>query len=236
VSITISWADAGDGTGGTITVAGADPATLVTVYAQTVDASGLYTLAFAAVGTRMGSGVVPLVIAPAYRWFYADGTVSGSPARSALVYGAATDSTQSVHDRCMAAVRSRLMALTMTGTPNARVYAKESGDWKATQYPCLVLSKAGYTETQPGMTTGKDDIGYAVCVEARDAAPIDWERLGPRYTLWRQQMERALRHQRLSGVPEVIEVSIEPGPALEKRDADVAVRFVARCVSREARG
>lgn len=246
MSLTLTWADAADGTGGTATIAGAD-AEAVTVYAQVVDATGLRSPTWVEVGTRSGDGTVSVTLTPAYYWARADGEVSGSPAISNLVYALASDHEDALASRCVDAVAARLAGLIMAAasdaasasSPNERVYKHALPNENLMQYPCILLSHESTQETQEGMTTGKDDIGYPIRVRLIDRADAIQPARRKLWLMWRQQMFRGLRNQRLAGITEILTVKVEPGPVLDPQPPEyqiVVLSFVVRCLVRETRG
>jgi len=245
VAISIAWADSQDGTGGVATVAGADAAT-VTIYKQTVDATGLRSPAFAVAGTRSGNGTLTLTLAPGYYWIYAQGLVSGALAISNLAYVYATEATDALAARCVDAVAARLAGLSMAALngsvsiPNDRIYKRTVAAPDGTMaYPCIVLSHEGQRESQEGTTTGKDDIGYPVNVWVLDRDDASREARRKGWLKWRQQVFRSLRNQRLAGVTEVLTVKVEPGMVFDPKLPDyqiVVLGFVVRVLCRELRG
>lgn len=249
MAISITWADAADNTGGTVTIAGADNA-LVTVYAQAVDAAGLRSPTFLSVGTRTGNGTVVITptpgTTPGYLWLYAQGLVSGSAAVSNLVYALASDSSTALIQRCVDAIAARLAGLTMAASnsggsaPNDRIFKVlyPAPDGLFT-YPCIILSHEGVAEEQPGTLTNRDDIAYPVHVWVCDRK--DTTEAGPRpaWLLWRQQVFRALRNQRLAGLTEVMTVEITPMNIVDSllpAEAMTVLGFTAHVLCRETRG
>lgn len=245
MAIAITWTDSADGTGGVVAVTGADN-TLVTIYSQAVDATGLRSPVFASAGTRTGNGNVSVSLSPGYYWLYAQGQVSGSLAISNLAYSYATEATDALASRCVDAVAARLAGLTMAAgsgsvsIPNERIYkrtfAAPDGSFA---YPCILLCHEGQRESQEGTTTGKDDIAYPinVLVLDRDDASREARRKG--WFKWRQQVFRALRNQRLAGVTEVLTVKVEPSVIVDPKLNDfqvVVLGFTLRVVCRELRG
>lgn len=244
MALAITWTDSADGTGGTVTVAGSDAAT-VTVYKMAVDATGLTTPTFTSAGTRSGDGTVSVSLSAGYYWIYASGTVSGSPAISNLVYAYATEDTDALISRCVDALAARLAGLTMTtgsgvSVPNERIYKRIVPEPDATvEFPCILLTHEGNRESQDGTTTGKDDIGYPVNVLVCDRHGADFVTKRKTWMKWRQQVFRALRNQRLAGVTESLIVRMEPLTMFDPKLPSyqhVILGFVARCVCRETRG
>ncbi len=244
MAIAITWTDAADNTGGTVTITGADAA-LVTVYKMAVDATGLTTPTFISAGTRSGNGDVTVTTSAGYYWIYAQGLVSGSPAISNFLYAYVTEDTDALASRCMDAVAARLAGLTMTteigvSLPTARIYKRIVPDPEGTvEFPCILLTHDGNRESQEGTTTGKDDIGYPINVLVCDRHGADLVSKRKTWLKWRQQVFRALRNQRLAGVVESLIVKMEPLQTFDPKLPSyqhLILGFVARCVCRETRG
>src|SRR4051812_49107415 len=104
MALTLTLTDAADGSGFTGAVTGADAAT-VTVYTHQAGDT-----AWAVSGTRTGNGTLALATGTGYFSAYAAGTVSGSPAASLVVTGAATSGTQSLHEREMLGLAAAFQA------------------------------------------------------------------------------------------------------------------------------
>lgn len=248
MALAITWTDAEDGTGGTLAVTGADSATTVTAYAQAVDATGLRTPTWTSKGTRSGDGSMTVSLDPGYYWLHVAGTVSGSPAISNLAYAYATEATDALASRCMDALAARISGLTMAGAsdtagtasyPNARVYKQVLPQEGLVQYPCVLLTLEGESESQEGTTTNKDDIGYPIQVAVVDRADSLQPTRRKLWLKWRQQVFRAIRNQRLAGVTESLIVKVTPRLVFDPRLPSyqvVILGFLARCLCRETRG
>jgi Rps23 Pro-64 3,4-dihydroxylase Tpa1-like proline 4-hydroxylase len=90
-------------------------------------------------------------------------------------------------------------------------------------------------------TNALDDVHYDVIVTIFDRdnqEPTLAENLD-RHLLWREQISRSFRNQRLTGVPEVINAAVEPAEALVeeawKHELMVSA-LLLRFTSRETRG
>lgn len=251
MALAITWTDAADATGGTVAVTGSDVGQTVTINAMAVDATGLRTPTFSQVGSRTGDGDVTITPAantvPGYLWIYASGTVSGSPAISNLVYALASDNSEALASRCVDALASRLAGLTMdpaddtpSGTaPNANIYKRILPSDYIVQYPCIILSHEGQSEGQPGTLTQKDDVEYPVNVYLADRNDGNNFARRKSYLLWRQQMFRALRNQRLAGITEVLTVKVQPMQVFDPKLPAyglVVCGLVCRVWVRETRG
>ncbi len=149
------------------------------------------------------------------------------------------DASTSVHERCLSAIEDRLSDLVMVGNPNANIYKYLVPRDETISLPCIMLTLEGERETQPGTLTGTDDIGYPIGVSILDRNDQRDTTNRAKYLLWRQQISRALRHQRLAGVPEIFTVNVEPRAVVDPQLPHFAyfvTGLVARCMSREVRG
>lgn len=240
MAITLTVADNADGTGAVATIAGSAGGTTNTVYAQLVDATGLRSPTFTSVGSRSGDGTVNLTLAPAYYWAHVSNLSGSTTTVSNMAYFAVTDATEAVLERCLDAVKARLEGLVMAGQLNARVYDQTVLNDKVVQYPAVILSLEQEVEQQPGILTGRDDIGYGIRLAVVDRIDADYTAKRATLLMWRQQIFRALRQQRLAGVTEVYQVKIEPGPVVDWNAAQGyqyhVSSMVVRCLSREIRG
>jgi hypothetical protein len=244
MTLALEWADAQDGSGGTLTVSGSAGGTIV-VYACRIDALSLAALAWTSVGTRVGDGTLTLALTyPAYYWLYAteDGTVDlAAPIRAPV-----TTSASSVTERFKDALAARFSELVMTpanvgGTvPNDKVYKRILPAPDLTiEYPCIILSNEGVAESLVGGTNARDDVGYPVVVWMLDRNNSSYSERDGLYTLWRQQLIRAVRNWRAVGVSEIMTVQVEPQPIYDPKLPAyelVVSGFVARGLARELRG
>jgi hypothetical protein len=235
---TLAVADLQSGTGATATITTSTAGSSNAVsYLSAAGASGGATWTLA--GTRTGDGTLSLSLPVAYYWFRCDSTVSGLSSTSNLVYSAVSDNALAVHERALLAIQARIQGLTLDGLPVANVYAQLFPNDKVITLPCVLLTLEGLSETQPGTLTGLDDIGYPVRISICARNDGDYVTNRGRYLLWRQQIARALRNQRLSGVTEVFDVRLEYGQVVDRKlpaFAFFVTGLTARAMSREIRG
>lgn len=216
----LAVADNADGSGNVATITGSDSASTNTLYYAPY--SGLQTtLVWRSAGSRTGDGAI--AVAPTSSngivgqyWWYALSAESGSTLASNVVFEPATDQTTSVHYRCLLATQTRLIGLALSGFSASSIIIRwQTRAWMPednARCPLIVLTPAG-KEGQPGILTGQDDILYPiniVLVDRATALPPDDARNVAQNLLWRQEIFRALRNQRLVGVPEIIVARVEP--------------------------
>lgn len=152
-----------------------------------------------------------------------------------------------VHDRCLYAVRDVVRGLNLKGVPRLSIQVMKVpdvsrlyGSGRRYAWPAVVIHPIGAETMDPAAGNNRrDDVGYPcnVSIFEKDNQKLQ-ANLG-RHLEWREKICRGLRHQDLPRVPEVIRVTIEPGPIgpyeLWKTGL-FATTILARCLSREPRG
>ncbi len=147
------------------------------------------------------------------------------------------DPSLAVHERMILAIKTVIEGLPLAGSPP--VYDQLFPNDKVVTLPCILLTLEDMQETQPGILTGLDDIGYPVRVSIVDRNDGDYTVNRPKYLLWRQEIFRAIRNQRLPAVTESAMTFVEPAPIVDKNLPAYAYfisSLVVRCISREKRG
>lgn len=234
MSLTLQLQDNADGSGGVATLTGTTGASVSLFNSRFQGTMG--TLAAVAAGSRVGDGTIVVAPGNGYYLWYAQTTSLFSN----VVYQALTDGTQSVHYRCLLGTQAELLALSLSGMPGGNILVKWlPRHWEridSTPQICIVpLGKEG----QPGLLTGLDDIEYPVVIATIDKDNNDYTLNLALRTLWRQQIFRTFRHQRLPGVPEIITTPMVTeyvvDPALFNRNYFYSA-LLARFRSREVRG
>jgi len=200
-----------DGTGVTATVTGSGGGT-VTFYYQPIDRTSYSTG-----GSRTGNGTISVSLDVGYFFGYAK---EGSDV-SNVVYFAATDVGDSVHDRCLRAVQSKIQSLLLPGVANDSIRVRKIPELRdfvgknpLYSWPALLISPFGQ-ETNVVATNVRDDVGYPVVisliVDAEAQKNQDFEKRIEPYLKARETIARAFRYQRLAGVPEIWNTNIKPG-------------------------
>jgi hypothetical protein len=236
--------DHGDDTGATATISGAASQSTNTVYVQSFGGD-LGGGAWTAGGSIAGNGDVALALATGHYFAYAVSSVGGLQAVSAVSYFVVTDGVESIHTRCLTAAQARIRLLALTGLDNASVVIEKLPAGRnltaGVGLPAVILSPHRAAMPATAGTNSQDDVHYDVLVAIfdRDNQEPTLEANLDRHLLWRQQIARAFRNQRLAGVPEVINSEVEPAEGLldeawkrELMTSAVLVRFT----SRETRG
>ncbi len=249
MSFALAVADAQNGTA-VATVTGSDAGSSNVVYAAPVS-QGPAPVFWRPVGTRTGDGTVTVTLDPALYYFYATGLVSAVQVAAPPLIQSLSLSPTAVQEQVEAAILARCQTLTLAagtaGLPAALPAShmvrfpvlSEEILLLAPSLPCLLVTKPQVPESQPGKLNNRDDIGYPCLVTLLDnAGTTEQDRL-PTYSLWRQQIFRAIRHQRLSGAPTVMTVEVEPQPIVSWKPPEWLKIFSSiqfRAISRESRG
>lgn len=231
--------DKQDGSGVIATVTGSDGGT-VTFFIQPIGRT-TYSIG----GTRTGDGEIDVDLSTGYFFGYALEALNVSN----VVYFAATDVGDSVHDRCLRAVQAKIQSLQLPGIPNDSIRVMKIpqmrafvGDAKLYDFPALLISPTGQ-ETNVVATNLRDDVGYPVAISLAVGAELqknqDYEARIEPYLKARESIARAFRYQRLAGVPEIWNTNIKPGAIYspEVIQAGIWAGYMTfEFVSREVRG
>ncbi len=242
----LSIADNGDGLGATATISAAALASSNTIYVQSFHgelAAGVWTAA----ATITGNADSLLNLTTGHYFAYAASSLGGATAVSSIVYFVVTDGLESLHVRCLAAVQARISSLSLGGLPAGNVVIRKLpidrglGTSGGVGLPAIVLSPRRAAMPPATGTNGLDDVDYDVLVaifdrdnqEPTQALHLD------RHLLWREQIARAFRNQRLTGVPQVINAAVEPAEGMLEeawKHEMMVSALLLRFTSRETRG
>jgi hypothetical protein len=211
---TLAVADLQNGGGATATVTGADAGASVVVYVAPVDQGG-QPPAWTAAGSRTGSGTVSLSgLTPKLYYGYAKSTLSGSTAASAPVEFTVSRAGRAVIDYALDAILGRLQTLTFAAVgsypatiPSSRIVRRDSFNETVLatlpEKPCICCS-LGKSFSFIGGTNARDDLAESVVAVLLDygspANPVPQ----PAWEKWGEQISRAVRHQRLTGIETLV--------------------------------
>ncbi|MBE3132933.1 MAG: hypothetical protein IMZ55_05630, partial [Acidobacteria bacterium] len=190
-----------------------------------------------------GDGTVAISLASGHYLAYTKSTVLTVTAASSPVYFVVTDADEAVHYQILTAVKARVLAATLAGIANASVLVKKLplerlflGE-SAPALPGVIISPQRPAMPPAAGVTSKDDVIYGVLITliAADNQEITVAANMDAYLLWLEQVAQAFRHQRLTGVSEVFDCSVEPyDPVLPQAWAQnkwasaVLLKFTAR--------
>jgi len=236
--------DHADGSGATATLSGAADGSNNQLFMQSFQGE-LADGEWASAGSLMGNGDVTLDLPPGHYFAQAVSTLGTLLRATPVVYFVVSDAQESIHTRCAAAVQARIRLLALSGVSSEQVVIEKVPAIRNRQgadaFPAIIITPQRTAMPTVAGTNGRDDVQYDVLV-----AMIDRDNQEPtltanldRHLLWRQQVARAFRNQRLLGVPEVINSEVEPAEGLLddawKREL-MASALLLRFTSREPRG
>jgi hypothetical protein len=166
---------------------------------------------------------------------------------SSVTYFVVTDGLEALHARCLAAVQARIVALALSGVPSDQVVIRKLPAGRrlvgsdGIGLPAIVISPRRAAMPPTSGTNGTDDVDYDVLVSIldRDNQEPSLEANMDRHLLWREQIARAFRNQRLIGVETVINAAVEPAEGLLEeawKHELMASALLLRFTSRETRG
>jgi hypothetical protein len=219
MAVTLTIVDKADGTGATATIAGSTGTN--TVYAQ--DFGGdLGTGLWVSKGTRSGDGTVSLSLAVGHYFAY----VSGA-AVSPVVYKRIRD-----------AVVARLKLLGLAGIVNKNIVGREIRIQRDLALPCCVVSYGTPSMDLRAGVLSLDEVVYPIDVAFFDKDNESHDKDGT-YTLWEEKAAKGFRNQRLTGVSEVFNCAVTPGPAIDFeawKSNEFLGALTLKFSSRESRG
>jgi hypothetical protein len=238
----LSIADNGDNTGARATVSAAI-GSANTVYVQSF-AGDFTTRPWQAVAWLNGSGSAALNLAAGHYFGYALSSFGGNVGVSAVSYFVVTDGLEALYARCLAAVQAKIRLLLLAGLSSDNVVVQKlplERHRVGGALPAIVLSPHRSAMPSSAGTNSLDDVNYDVLVTMldRDNQEASLELNLDRHLLWRQQIARAFRNQRLIGVPEVINAAVEPAEGILSdawKHELMASALLLRFTSRESRG
>jgi hypothetical protein len=237
---TLAVNDNADGTGGVATISAGDVDSMHDVFVQAVDGE-LGTSAWTNAGSRVGNGNVNIAVAPGFYWVKVEAANGSESVTSNLVYTHFTDGEQAVLYRCLVAVQARIQGMALAGIANERIVIRKVPDDRNVAKPAVVIAPLRQESLDPAEgTNNRDDVGYPVIVAALDADNQNPSSNHDRNLLWRERLRQAFHHQRLPGVDEIINGTVEPLPIVDTpawfdRNTYMTAMIV-RLTSRERRG
>jgi hypothetical protein len=202
-------------------------------------------------GNRQGDGSLTFSLPAGMYWAKMLSTIS-SPLQQAiapLVMFGATSGLTDVHEQCVLATISHLQGINFNGTVTSTSGVVTVNGVGVTDglvpidefltFPCIMVTAENVSENYAGMTNARDDEGFPVRVTIIDQSDMVTSSAmaarRPKYTKWREQIERAFSRQRLGGVPDIFDSFVEPGPIVDGKLPEqqyvvsgMTVRFMER--------
>lgn len=252
---TLDFADAADGTGGTLTITGSTGGATNTFYTQPLDSSWYGDQGWTSRGSRSGDGVLTVVCPPGVYMSYVH-SVSGSESNVSIpLQFRASEETESVYFQCLTAAQTRIRQLELEDVESRNVTAWKmpltravgSAIGKKASFPAVILSTMDSEALSSSAgTNARDEIGYPVGVvvikEIDASTRPEQDYLEDRHD-WhlklRERIRRAFINQRLPGVEEVNRCEVEmrvPQIAGLLNDNLEGSAMVLRFFARETRG
>lgn len=248
MSLSVTIADAADGTGGTATIAGSAGGSTNTLYRAKFDGTEGVPLTWASMGSRTGDGTITITTGPManYYLWYVSNVSGGTTTVSPVVLYSLTDVTlAAVRTRAAQAIVDRIKLLNLIDI-GQKVFLLGSVDSPLQSFPGVSVVRDVVPDQYLGGTNIRDDVGYPfLVVAAISGSPISGSNFPmARFDLWKERIERAFRFQRLPGVIENYTCLIEPavmkalgpGEDLPAVYQGVATYMTIRAVNREVRG
>lgn len=209
MAITTTITDSGDGTGGVVAVAGSTIGSTNTLYRAAWDGR-MTSYAMTSAGSRVGDGNIAVATLGYALWqvVSVDGaTVTVGP----VVYQNLTAPTSAFHYSILEAVRVVITSLSLDGVDDVSVQRKWLPTfWSGIHTSPLVQVAPFGAEGDESRLLNKDDVVYPVIVAFADPVDNGTSVNQNRNLLWRQQVAGTIRHQRLEGVPGVINTKVTP--------------------------
>lgn len=248
---TLTVADDADGTGGTATITGGDVGATHEAFTAEFNGDAGALSAWTSRGSIVGNGTIALNVGTGYFFCYVEASESGTFATTPPVYFNATTGDDAIMLQCLDGVKARLGLLTLAGISTDNIIVrtlpleKGIGAGEVFAYPAILITPppdAGLVMPFSEGTNRKDDVQYPVLVGVLDAITINKDVLTAnqnRNYLWQQQIVKAFRNQRLTGVDEVYTTIVESTQItnVQAWRKGLFVSFgIFRFISREARG
>lgn len=240
---TLSLADNGDGTGAVATVASSSSGSSNVVSTVPVDGDLGGGTDWTAGGSRTGDGTVSLTLDPGYYWARVVSTLNSQTAVSIPIYFVVTSGDDALFKQCLDAVLARLQGMTFSGINSSNFFLRKL-PWNrkvsaSEGKPATFITPVPEKQSAREGTNNCDDIGYGVAIVVVSVSNEDLVNNLGRNTLWRQQINKAFRNQRLPGVVGNYRCEVEPGsvfnPSFFGANYDV-FSLTIRCWCRETRG
>lgn len=206
MALALTIADAGDGTGGTATVAGTGGAASVSLY-RAAFTGEMGAQSWTLAGTRTGDGTIALASpspVPLGFWLWRADSVLAGVTSVASAYQNLTDATKAFQAQVLDAVAVRIRSLGLAGLDSVNVRRKWTPRKVPAQSGSAVFVCPGEGEGFPEVMTGTDDTDLPVAVHIITPIGDDETADLDRVSLWRQKILRAVANQRLDGVPQVL--------------------------------
>lgn len=250
---TLSFADAADGTGGTLTISGSTGGATNALYTQRLDAAWYGDEGWNSEGSRSGDGTIAVTCEPGQYMGYVLSTSGAESNVSLPLMFRASDESESVYFQCLQAAQTRIRLLELRDIMPGNITAWKlpllravgSAIGKKASFPCVILStmEAEALNAEAG-TNARDEIIYPVGVTIVSEVDVKpeyghVEEGHDRHLKWREQIRKAFINQRLPGVSSIWRTNVRmrvPQIAGLIADGLEGSAMVLEFISRETRG
>lgn len=236
-SPTLAVVDNANGTA-TATVGNSTTGATNTVYVRSVvdwTTAGSWTSA----GSRTGNGTVSLTLAAGYYWAYVESVLSGQEASGVPVGFRVTDGSLAVFRQCLDGVLARLQGMTFTGITSSNIEIRKLPWNRNNTKPGMFIVPVPERQDPTAGDNLRELIGYGIAVAvARTSNGALTDNLSAEL-LWRQQINKAFRNQKLDDVVENCKCDVEPGSVINASMFDKGYdvfSLTIRCWCHETRG
>jgi hypothetical protein len=110
-----------------------------------------------------------------------------------------------------------MQGVALTDIPASRMYRQVVPDEASIDLPALLVTIEGESISVEPFDSEKDEVVYPVRLWACDRADVRGEPPGDKWTGWQDTIVDAFRGGRLLGVPQVYDVEVRPGLAVDER-------------------
>lgn len=202
MALTLTVTDNGNGTGVSAAITGSTTGSTNTFYYQLTTAS-FAPLSWINAGSIVSDGSLPIALNPGYAFFYVSNNNAGNISVSPIVYSQISWNTDSVLYRCLTAVQAQLQTLTFSGLPSTSIQVRylPRALEQIDTWPLMCIAPIGQ-QLSPQYLTGLDEEDEPITVATIVPQNGNYNANLRQNSLWRQQVNRRLRSQRLPGIPE----------------------------------
>lgn len=140
----------------------------------------------------------------------------------------------SVYYDCLTGIQTLIRDANISGIDDSSVVIRKLPWVRGVDVPCVIICPID--DTNKWVNNNEIEIGYGVHIVMVQASNQDLDSYHDTFLYWRDQIIAAIRDDKLSGVSEIINVTIEPsGLFLSQafRRMYDASALTARCISRE---
>lgn len=210
--VVLSVSDNANNTGGIGTVSGVGTTDTTTVYYSPWNGE-MKAYSWTSGGFRTGNGNVPLALQSQHYQFMAISvTAGGATSFSPLVYQNFSDGSLPIHSRILDGLKIRHDSIGLAWLPQSKVLKRWVPKiWEVVSPPAVAICPVGaedYIDAEE--VIGQDDPRYPSVIALILKTNADGTSMINEGLDWRVKVSKAIRNQRLPGVPEVMLNYIKP--------------------------